>query len=107
MRVGEKTLTTPAKVKLRRSGGPQSLRFDLAGHESWSGELIPVLDSGSMTMIVLETILLLIPGLVDIASGSAYDYPAKVTLELPARGSGIPIATFLRPIRPKPAPQYE
>lgn len=80
---------TPCTLEVRRSRGPQPYSAMAAGREPFDGELIPEeADDGASILLAIGSGLLVIPGIIDLASEAFYDWPEQVKLVMPPEGRG-------------------
>jgi len=86
--IGKASGVTPCELYVARLGRPQSFTVELEGHEPLEADLPAWTDSGMQTLAVLETVFLLLPGIVDFATGATRSVPHAAHATLPELGAG-------------------
>ena len=83
------TCQTPCTIAVKRSDAPTSYTVTLDGHEELDGELIPgpMNKPGWLPVAIIDGLTIL-PGIIDLATYSTFDYPKQVSATLPPEGHG-------------------
>jgi hypothetical protein len=88
---------TPCYMNVRRSNTPPSYVVTMQGRETFSAELIPAQEGNALWLfpIVFDG-LLVVPGIVDLATYTLWNYPREVSVVLPPEGQGTARAVVKR-----------
>lgn len=88
---------TPCTLDVRRTRNPTGYVVEMGGRETFNGEMIPAEeDGGGWLLLAAVDGLLILPGILDLATATFWNPPDGVHLILPPAGEGAPRAVVQR-----------